>query len=200
MVFSLEAVPVISTAQWFDRWETLIVPVLIALIGAILNVLTLRVSMKENAKRQNEALEHQNRLTQLTVTLDISKSIPLDLLALVDRLIAGETVEAIKDEYVNMLNRIYCYASEAAVRLALELQKTSKEVKSDQYSSQVTLAIVALLIAQLRMDISGVALNARTWLGMRANEQTDTSGYLKEAFEDINSIGKKLHLDTRLYN
>ncbi len=101
-------------------------------------------------------------------------------------------------EYEKLMTKIFAYGSSAAVTIITEVQQTSYrmnhlEKKDSQYR---ILILYALLITQLKYDISDEIVSPENWFKLKIN---DYYKMRKTIVKEINEIVSELELNEKFY-
>lgn len=95
------------------------------------------------------------------------------------------------------MTKIFAYGSKDAVALAVEIQQTFYKIqKTGEDHGRYLLVLFALLITQLKFEISDETISPESWFRLKINDYDNE----REKFvEEINCTVKKLGLNKKFY-
>ena len=95
------------------------------------------------------------------------------------------------------MTKIFAYGSKDAVALAVEIQQTFYKIqKTGEDYGQYLLVLFALLITQLKYEISDEIISPESWFKLKINDY-DTAR--EKLVEEINRTTKALGLNKKFY-
>ena len=150
-------------------------------ITAIVTILGFIISYRLNSRRvKEEILKYK-----ASKTLDKLEDMPRRILSLIDSIRRSQnSVIALQEEYLDILNQVFCYGSHDAVRIASTMQQYIYSLHEGKNNNRVV-AYYVLLICQIRYDLSGEIISPNEWYRMRMSEYENDSLRLKEMNNDI---------------
>ena len=119
-------------------------------------------------------------------TLEIAGDLPARMASLMDATLTGDFSA---QEMSKLLTDVYVYGSLESAKLVVDFQKhnyalTAKE-KPENADTTKSLAYLALLIAQLKFDMTGLVVPAKGWLEMKLKDYDVMESVLLESIEEI---------------
>lgn len=164
-----------------DAFITALKPNIITIIGFLVTYVSMKKSFENELKRSRDS-----------IALEKMSTMPFEVLQLIKELMGQrkEDAEKIKGEKAEpnkhldeILNTIYAYGSENAIKIATLMMKESYAYNGnvDKTKEYRLISIVALLATQIKYDVTGIPISPEFWLKMRFID------YSKERFKAANN-------------
>ena len=134
------------------------------------------------------------RKDKITINAEAIKELPYEVCQLMDRMMGKGTQKPISpEEYSEMLSRILAYGSKNAVSIAIHLQQLAYtlEQNSNPQKHWEMLATYALLISQVKYDLTSEAISPENWFKLRLKDYDD---HRNDIVNIINRLVKDLEL------
>lgn len=164
---------------------TVITAVLTSIISVIGFILTNR-SMKKNFK--NELLKEKT-----TVHIEKMSEMPLHILELMEKMPKNLPSQDMLEKYKKILNSVCAYGSNQAIEIVATMQSENyQNANTEQFNQYRALAFYALLITQIKYDVTGIINSPDMWYKMKI---TDYREIKKKVKEENNKIVKELKLN-----
>lgn len=157
-------------------WITSIVASCVTLAGIVVSY----ILSKKNLEGELKRLREQEALAK-------SHDFPQRAASLMDDIERGMS----PDELKKLLTDIYAYGSPEAIRVIVEFQETNyREARSGDVDPMYLLSLVAVLISQLKYDLTGRTVEPESWFRLRITDydpvQSPIPGYIKEISAKLN--------------
>ena len=124
-------------------------------------------------------------------------SLPLELCNMMSKIQQGKGNKSAvsPSEYEKLMTKIFAYCSKDAVTIAVEIQQTFYKVnKTGEDYGQYLLVLFALLITQLKYEISDEIISPESWYKLKINDyETERESFVGKLNETI----KKLDLNKK---
>ena len=137
--------------------------------------------------------------SKIDQNVEAMHSLPLELCNMMSKIqkSQGNKKKVSTDEYENLMTRIFAYGSKDAVALAVEIQQTFYKVaKTNEDCGQYLLVLFALLITQLKYEISDEIISPESWFKLTINDYATARDSI---VEEINSTIRTLDLNKKFY-
>ena len=145
-------------------------------------------SMKNNFR---EALKKE----KTSIHIEKMSPIPYEILNLVDNFMRAGAKEVFLQEFTVLLNTIYAYGSEKAIKIAATLQKENYSLRNRTSDLNYRLALLYILLAtQIKSDVTGIEISPEFWLEMKFSDYVQNEDGFKTA---NNVIVKELNLSEK---
>ena len=171
--------------------------VLAATIGAVIPSLVTAIGLFVTYRRTRRDMEATLAAQKEQRTLEIAGDLPARVADLMDDALA-KTMDV--REMNRLLTDVYVYGSPEAVRLVVAFQRHNYALAAQKEpaasAGREAMAILALLIAQLKLDMTGKAVPAAAWAEMKLRDYDDVGGDLSARVE---RIARQHGLDPRFY-
>ena len=145
-------------------------------------------SMKNNFR---EALKKE----KTSIHIEKMSPIPYEILELLDNLMRAGAKDAFLQDFTVLLNTIYAYGSEKAIKIAATMQKENYTLQNR--TSAINYRVISLYIlmaTQIKSDVTGIEISPQFWLEMRFNDYLQN----KDTFKSVNNaIVKELNLSEK---
>ena len=167
-------------ANHFDTILTVIVTVL----GFVITYFMTKKNFKEEIRKDKIAL-----------AAEATQTLPYDICQLMDSMIKDKDKKqnVFMKEYGAILSKVLAYGSKDAVKIAIKMQQLSYDA-ADQPTEKrfAILAAYALLITQLKYDLTLEVISPESWFQLRMNDYSKIQNIMKS---DINNIVNELDLN-----
>ncbi len=136
-------------------------------------------------KKQIEILQKKKNST---------KNALIEIKALEQRIEENES--SLPDKMSELLNKIYSYGSESAIRIVSQMQHENYLIHRDIEKTEKyrNMAFYILLATQVKYDVTGVAISPQLWYQMRLTDFNETEEIIKEI---NNKLVSELNLNTK---
>lgn len=155
---------------------------IISIIGFILT----NRSMKKSFK--NELLKEKT-----TVHIEKMSEMPLHILELMEKMINNPSNQDVLEDFKKILNTVCAYGSIQAIKIVATMQSENYQyANTDQFNTYRALSFYALLITQIKYDVTGIINSPDMWYTMKLKD------YIKmkeEIQKENNKIVRDLHLN-----
>ena len=148
-------------------------------------------------KLTTKTFGNEIRKSKIDQNVEAMHSLPLELCNMMSKVqkSSGKKNSVSNDEYEKLMTKIFAYGSKDAVALAVEIQQTFYKVgKTNEDYGQYLLVLFALLITQLKYEISDEIISPESWFKLKIN---DYDTVRESAVKDINSVIDKLDLNKK---
>lgn len=164
-----------------------IITVMITVVGFVITYLMTKKNFKDEIKKGKIALATEQIQT-----------LPYDICQLMDSIIKDgqnnrKRQDDILKEYGSILSKVLAYGSHDAVKIAIKMQRMSyKQVEDNTENKFPMLAAYALLITQLKYDLTSEIISPISWFQLRINDYEDLQKGIENA---TNSLINELELN-----
>lgn len=179
-----------------------VVTALISIIGFIVTYMSMKRNFKNELSKQKSGVALDKMSTVPYETLNLYDSImePIKIKKQIEILQKSstkndlievkaleqkikESENALPDKMSELLNKIYSYGSENAIRIVSQMQHENYLIcehieRSEKYRN---MAFYILLATQVKYDVTGVAISPRLWYQMRLTDFDVVEKAIKEA-------------------
>lgn len=159
----------------------------ISILGFFITYFSMTKNFKNESKKQ-----------RASVALENMSTIPLQILDLLDELLnISKTSDMssnnlILSKFQKLLNTIYSYGSEDAIKIVSTMQKENYAANSiDKLDSSRLIALYVLLATQIKYDVTEIAICPQLWYEMRL---TDYARIKQNIIKSNNQIVSELKL------
>ena len=145
-------------------------------------------SMKNNFR---EALKKE----KTSIHIEKMSPIPYEILELLENFMRGGDKAAFLRDFTALLNTIYAYGSEEAIKIVATMQ--IENYTSQNNASGINyrgISFYILLATQIKSDVTGIEISPEFWLEMRVNDYAQNKDTFKAA---NNAIVKELNLSEK---
>lgn len=171
-----------NTAEMSDDLKGVIITAIVTSIISIIGFIVTNISMRKNFK--NELLKQRD-----SIALEKMATMPYEVLVLMDEMIESnktknrnqqdKSIEHFKD----IMNTIYSYGSEEAIRIAALMQKENYAAngvpnKLDQFR---LISAYVLLTTQIKHDVTEVTVSPKFWFQMKMTDYEKNKDQFKMA-------------------
>ena len=196
MFFTLMANTSSQNAIMSDEIKGAIITALITGIISILGFIITYVSMKKSFK--NELKKQRD-----SVALEKMSTMPFEVLVLMDEMINSnkatenkhkDNLEVTMKHFREIMNTIYSYGSEDAIRIVSTMQKENYAANGDtsKLDTYRLMSLYVLLATQIKYDVTEIAVCPKLWYEMRITDFTSRKAEFKKA---NNQLVKELKLN-----
>lgn len=179
-----------------DELKGAIITALVSAIITIIGFIVTNLSIKKNF--QNELKRARDNMA-----LEKMATMPYEILTLMDQIIENNSgskkknvnsdVVAIK-HHKEILNQIYSYGTESAIRIAALMQKEIYSNFEKNFKQYRAMALFVLLATQIKFDVTGIIISPELWFQMRITDYSDNK---VEIMKENNQLVKELELMTK---
>lgn len=144
-----------------EHFDT-VVTILITVLGFIVTYFMTKKNFRDEIIK-----DKINRTTEIISTL------PYDICQLMDEMIrgGGNSQNSTLKKYGDILSKVLAYGSEAAVKIAITMQRLSYSSENmTQEERYGILAAYALLITQLKYDLTSEVISPESWFKLRMKD------------------------------
>lgn len=164
--------------------------VIITILGFIITYFMTQKNFKDELRKNKIALTSQEIM-----------SLPYDICQLMDAIIKdksktqnakSENQDEFLKAYGAILSKVLAYGSESTVKIAIKLQQLSYTLsdESDKTERLSVLALYALLITQLKYDLTSEIISPESWFHLMIKDYNETQPQMKKNINDIvNELG-----------
>ena len=148
-------------------------------------------------KLTTKTFGNEIRKSKIDQNIEAIHSLPLELCNLMSKIqkSQGQKIKVSADEYEKLMTKIFAYGSKEAVALAVEIQQTFYRVaKANEDCGQYLLVLFALLITQLKYEISDEIISPESWFKLKIN---DYDNVRESVIKEINVVIKNLGLNEK---
>ena len=148
-------------------------------------------------KLTTKTFGNEIRKSKIDQNIEVIHSLPLELCNLMSKIqkSQGQKIKVSADEYEKLMTKIFAYGSKEAVALAVEIQQTFYRVaKTNEDCGQYLLVLFALLITQLKYEISDEIISPESWFKLKIN---DYDNVRESIIKEINVVIKNLGLNEK---
>lgn len=160
-----------------------IITVFITVLGFVITYYMTKKNFKDEIRKDKIALAAQE-----------TQTLPYDICQLMDSMIKGKTKSSdeLVNEYGAILSKVLAYGSRDAVKIAIKMQQLSYSLSNVPNEERFPiLAAYALLITQLKFDLTSEVISPESWFQLRMTDYPKIQPRMKEY---INSIINELSL------
>lgn len=155
--------------------------------------------------KTKQSFSNEVRKSKIAHNVEIIHSLPFDLGELMTR-IQKQSANAsaprkdifISADYEALMTKILAYGSADAVKIATEIQQTSfRSTQTGEDCGKRLLILYALLITQLKYDISDEIISPESWFRLKINDyETTRNDVIQKINEyvDVLKLNKKFHI------
>lgn len=161
-----------------------IITVLITVVGFLVTYFMTKKNFKDEIKKN-----------KIELNTEAIKELPYEICQLMNRIIAkGEQKPFSPEEYSDLLSKLLAYGSKSAISIAVYMQQFAYSLNqnNDPHKHWEMLAAYALLISQVKFDLTSEAISPLNWFKMRLTDyDKNKDGIIKI----INRLIKELELN-----
>ncbi len=202
MLNHMETLILAKTAQENSRfiigmepkdWLTILIPALVTLIGFVVTYFSLRKSFKDEIRKQksNIALEKMSTVPFETLDLYEIMMAPIKIQNQINAINKNgqlsncdlknieqlnrknvETQQLMLDKMTKLLNTIYAYGSENAIKIVSSMQKINYNLNENSTDEErwAIIAHMVLLASQVKKDVTNIIVNPQKWFEMKITD------------------------------
>ena len=144
---------------WIEHFDA-IITVAVTVVGFIITYF-----------RTTKNFQEEIRKNKINLTTESIQSLPYDICQLMDNAINKTELSA--QEYSSVLYKVLAYGSKEAVNIAVAMQELSYSLNSTPNVStnqKSLLALYALLITQLKYDLTSEVISPESWLKLKMRD------------------------------
>lgn len=171
---------------------TALITGIISIVGFIITYASMKKSFRNELKKQRDS-----------VALEKMSIMPFEVLTLMDEMINSNKITDDKHKngfndtmkhFNEMMNTIYSYGSEEAIRIVSTMQKENYAANGDtsKLDTYRLISLYVLLATQIKYDVTEIAVCPQLWYEMRITDFTSRRSELKKA---NNQLIKELRLN-----
>lgn len=151
--------------KFFSNHFDAIITVTVTVVGFIITYILTKRSFFDEVRK-----------SKISHNVEMIHSLPLELCELMSKIQKQTKKNPVSPkDYESIMTKIFAYGSRDAVKITTEIQQTFYKVaKTDEDYGQRLLVLFALLITQLKYDISDEVISSDNWLRLKLNDY-DTS-------------------------
>lgn len=121
---------------------------------------------------------------KITHTAEAIQSLPYDICQMMDSMIRNK--KGLLEEYGKILSRVLAYGSKDAVSIAICMQQLSYTLNDRPDDERFSvLAAYALLITQLKYDLTSEIISPESWFQLRMTDYSKMQSYMKSTINDL---------------
>ena len=161
-----------------------VLTVCVTILGFIISYIMTSRNLKDEIKKDKISLA-----TQTIYTL------PYDICQLMDDIIKNKNKnpQDFVEKYGMMLSKVLSYGSKEAIKIAVKMQQLSYDAEGKTTEERLPLlAAYALLITQLKYDLTSEIISPECWFEMRMKDYSTIKTSMKNA---LNSLIDELKLN-----
>lgn len=164
----------------FDAFTTSFITIL----GFVITYFMTKQNFKEEVKKD-----------KINRTTEIIQSLPYDICQMMNSMMGKGKFSV--DKYNEIMSKVLSYGSKDAVKIAVKLQRLSYTLNDNADSTEKTklLAALALLITQLKYDLTSEIITPESWFLLKIKDYDNLRGEIKES---INSLVFELELNHQI--
>ena len=165
-----------------DHFDS-IITVFITILGFVITYYMTKKNFKDEIRKNKIALASQE-----------TQTLPYDICQLMDSMLKdkAKNQDLFVKEYGAILSKVLAYGSNDAVKIAIKMQNLSYDSASKPTNEKFPiLAAYALLITQLKFDLTSEIISPESWFKLRMTDYSKIQETMKDA---INSIVTELSL------
>ena len=165
-----------------DHFDSIITE-FITVLGFVITYYMTKKNFKNEIRKDKIALAAQE-----------TQSLPYDICQLMDSMIKdkSKSPDKIVKEYGAILSKVLAYGSQDAVKIAIKMQQLSYSLTNVPNEERFSiLAAYALLITQLKYDLTSQVISPESWFQLRMTDYPKLQPRMKGY---INSIVSELSL------
>ncbi len=172
-----------QSSFFMDHFDS-IITVIVTILGFIITYFMTKKNFKDEVMKN-----------KLAINANIIKDLPYEVCLLMDKLLHNKQSEIIIDEYSNLFSKILSYGSRDAVSIVIQMQQLCyvNSCENDKGKMYEMLGCYALLITQIKYDLTSEIISPESWFEMKCNDYMLLKNDIKLA---INNIITKLELNT----
>lgn len=164
-----------------------IITVLVTIVGFIITYFMTKKNFEDEVKKD-----------KITHTAEAIQTLPYDICQMMDSMIKKKDYSAEQvEQYGKMLSKVLAYGSKDAVSIAIRMQQlvyTLNERPADEKYS--ALAAYALLITQLKYDLTSEIISPESWFQLRMTNYSKIQSSMKST---INGLICELDLNSSFF-
>lgn len=148
-------------------------------------------------KLTTKTFSNEIKKSKIDHNVEAIHSLPLELCNMMSKIQQAKGNKGVvsASEYEKLMTKIFAYCSKDSVTLAVEIQQTFYKInKTNEDYGQYLLVLFALLITQLKYEISDEIISPESWFKLKINDYETA----REPFVDkINETIKNLDLNKK---
>lgn len=171
---------------------TALITGIISILGFIITYVSMKKSFKNELKKQRDS-----------VALEKMSTMPFEVLVLMDEMInsnkctnnqQNNNFDAAMNHFREIMNTIYSYGSEKAIRIVSTMQKENYAASgnTDNLDKYRLMSLYVLLATQIKYDVTEIAVCPQFWYEMRITDFSSNKSEFKKA---NNQLVKELKLN-----
>ncbi len=155
-----------------------IITVFITVLGFVITYFMTQKNLKDEIRKNKLALAAQE-----------TQSLPYDICQLMDVMLKDDTnnPDTIIKVYGAILSKVLAYGSKDAVKIAIKMQQLSYTLSNEPEATDrfVILAAYALLITQLKYDLTSEIISPESWFQLRMKDYNKLQSVMKSYINKI---------------
>lgn len=171
---------------------TALVTGIISIIGFIVTNASMKKDFKNELKKQRDS-----------VALEKMSTMPYEILELMDEMFESvkvknenqkkRIVDKNYERFKEIMNKIYSYGSEDAIKIVSLMQKENYEANgnTDNMNKYRNISVYVLLATQIKYDVTEILVNTELWMQMRL---TDYAANKEKIKQEMNKLVDELEL------
>ena len=148
-------------------------------------------------KLTTKTFSNEIRKSKIDHNVEAIHSLPLELCNMMSKIqqSKGSKNAVSASDYEKLMTKIFAYCSKDSVAIAVEIQQTFYKInKTNEDFGQYLLVLFALLITQLKYEISDEIISPESWFKLKI---TDYETSREIMVGEINQTIKKLNLNKK---
>lgn len=176
----MEKVYLVSDTNEIIEWFKIILPVIITIIGFVVNFFVMRGSIRK---------EIESKKTNIYLN-ELSK-IPYELILLMESMLKNVNNQKRTDKFIDLMAIIFSYGTKEAIKIAASMQEYNYTVQDSNKDGNKIMAYFILLTCQIKYDLTGIEINPESWYKIKLTDY----GIVRENLDKVtNQIVKDLQL------
>ena len=173
--------------------EELVGVIITSVVTSIISIIGFVVTYKSMKRNFKEELEKE----KTSIHIEKMSSIQYKILELMDSIINSRGKGNYLKDFVSLMDTIYAYGSENAIKIAATMQKENYTLTNKGiYNKYRVMSMYILLATQIKCDVTGIRVSPEFWLQMKITDYENNKSEFKKANNDI---VEELNLEKSFY-
>ena len=173
--------------------EELVGVIITSVVTSIISIIGFVVTYKSMKRNFKEELEKE----KTSIHIEKMSSIPYEILELMDSIINSRGKGNYLKDFVSLMDTIYAYGSENAIKIAATMQKEIYTLSNNFiYNKYRVMSMYILLATPIKCDVTGIRVSPEFWFQMKITDYENNKSEFKKANNDI---VEELNLEKSFY-
>ena len=162
--------------------EELVGVIITSVVTSIISIIGFVVTYKSMKRNFKEELEKE----KTSIHIEKMSSIPYKILELMDSIINSRGKGNYLKDFVSLMDTIYAYGSENAIKIAATMQKENYTLTNKGiYNKYRVMSMYILLATQIKCDVTGIRVSPEFWLQMKITDYENNKSEFVGRFPEL---------------